>query len=392
MSAMKLTRVTFTGIALALVLLVYIAGCDSLVRHSSFVEIRLWASICCLFCIVSGLCAIRNFATDNDQMPRSDDPVEAVAVIAGALAVLCLLLVGAQILRDDCARAVAPQAFNSMNISSFYFFQLALLVTYAGCVLCLPKGVWATHAKLSEDKELGAAVGKMKGDLQREELAKLEDMMSKISAASPATDKFAVIRDKVFRAIDYAIKRHDWYEDQRSRIFQIILGISTLALTIAGFFSKNLPHFLPVYASVGGLFSVILIALTAAVLHYNKELDADRPYRSISDVRFWFFRYNLPAHSSAGGDINDDRLKAEAVVEERRRFLKRVSENFEPAVSLREDLEQLFILQVLQRYKNESLTRLRWLLSYTLLILPPQFSLYFWAMWMAGSIWPPVPS
>jgi hypothetical protein len=61
-------------------------------------------------------------------------------------------------------------------------------------------------------------------------------------------------------------------------------------------------------------------------------------------------------------------------------------ENFYSDKSLREDLEQLFILQVLQLYKTESLTRLRWLLAYGVLVLPLQFALCFWALWMAARI------
>ncbi len=270
-----------------------------------------------------------------------------------------------------------------MNIPLFYSLQLAVLVAYIVCVFRLPKGIWKTHAKLSQDKKSKEAVEDLKRELKAEELKLLR---SKLSEATSSQIQAPAVRDKVFRAIDYAIKRHDWYEDQRSRIFQIILGISTLVLTITGFFLKDVPHFLPLYCSILGFFLIILLTLSVAVFHYNKELDADRPYRSISDIRFWFFRYNLPSHSSAGKESRDIRERAEAVVRERRRFFNRIVENFDPDESLREDFEQLFILQVLQLYKTESLTRLRWLLSYSLLVLPFQFALYFWATWMAGLV------
>jgi hypothetical protein len=386
---MKWVKVVSTAIALVFVLFVYVAGCESLLQYNFPREISAWASICCVFCIVSGLCAIKCFARNNTSSQRSDDPVASAAVVAGALAGLCLLLVAAQIFRVDRHRAAMPGASYSMSTTLFYFSQLALLVIYIGCVFCLPKGVWKTHTKLSRDEQLKKAVDDMKEKLKLEEL---ELLRSNLPATNSSADHLAAVRDKVFRAIDYAIRRHDWYEDQRSRIFQIILGIAALALTIAGFFLKNLPHFVPLYCSVAGLFLVILIALIAAVFHYNKELDADRPYRLISDIRFWFFRYNLPLHSSAGKSSSDIQKNAEAVTDERRRFLKRIADNFDPHTSLREDLEQLFILQVLQLYKTESLTRLRWLLSYSLLVLPFQFGFYFWAILMAGSICSPPPS
>jgi hypothetical protein len=289
---------------------------------------------------------------------------------------------------NDCILRVGSvfQPSQGMNIA-FCLSQAVLLIAFCFCVFRLPRGVWKTHAKVSEDEEAKEALEDIKKKLQIEEL---DLVRSDLSAPTTPQDRFSATREKVFRAIDYAIKRHDWYEDQRARIFQIILAISGLALTILGFFVKDVlkdvPHFLPSYCSIAGFFLIILITLSVAVFQYNKELDADRPYRSISDIRFWFFRYNLPLHSSAGKEIDDIQSRAKAVAGERRRFFKRIVENFYSDKSLREDLEQLFILQVLQLYKTESLTRLRWLLAYGVLVLPLQFALCFWALWMAARI------
>ena len=113
------------------------------------------------------------------------------------------------------------------------------------------------------------------------------------------------------------------------------------------------------------IYSVLLavFGIWIALLRYNAELDGDRPYRLVSDIRFWYFRYNIPTHSESvsGGSVLNS---AGSVLRERANFIDRISKNFTLKNSIREDLEQIFILQVLQRYKSESLTRMRWSLVY----------------------------
>lgn len=233
----------------------------------------------------------------------------------------------------------------------------------------------ADAERLAGDDDLKRSVDELKASLIREETATLEKHQT---LNHPEDNQFASVREKVLQAIDYAIKRHDWYEDQRFRIFQVILGVATLALTFAGFYLKSPPGSGLFYWAFGGLVVFIFMALVAGVVLYNRELDADRPYRAIADIRFWFFRYNLPGHSS--GEAPSRFLsRVQAVADERRRFFKRIVETLGPYQFLREDLEQLFILQVLQRHKTESLRRLRWRSGYTVILLPLQFTICFWA-------------
>jgi len=263
-----------------------------------------------------------------------------------------------------------------MSDFPLYLIEALLLVTYAAAVFCLPKGMWPTRSKLLRDPESNAAIDKLKSEIKDSELRVLNSRVAK-PAAEP--DQFSRIQDKLFRAIDYAIRRHDWYEDQRFRIFQTVVGVATLALTFSGFFLKDLQPKVHYYLPFAGLFLLIFIALVAALFQYNKELDADRPYRLISDIRFWFFRYNLAQHSSVFSGPNI-KARANAVAEMRRRFFDRIGEVLESYAGMREDFEQLFILQVLQLYKNESLKRLRWLLGYTLIFLPIHFAICLWVV------------
>jgi hypothetical protein len=380
----KQAKIAFVAIAMIFGILVHVAGCESLIYCHS--EVFIWASLCCALLIVSGVSAIKCLIAQDSQI-SPQDPLVATFAISGALAVLCFLLVAGHLLRDhgDCRELQRPLL---RMIEVFYCLQIGLVATFIACLFCLPKGFWRTHSKVSKDPALKAALNEIMNKLKDEEFAALRARLK----PAQSSDRFGDFSDKVFRAIEYAKSRHDWYEDQRSRIFQIILGMSALAFTIAGFFLKNLPHFAPLFWSIGGLFLIILIALIAAVFHYNKELDSDRPYRSISDIIFWFFRYNLPMHSSAGQESQDILSRAQAVAEERRRFFQRTAESFDPHAAIRENLEQLFILQLLQRYKHESLRALRWLLSYSLLALLFQLSLCVWALWMAGPVCPPAAS
>ncbi len=59
--------------------------------------------------------------------------------------------------------------------------------------------------------------------------------------------------------------------------------------------------------------------------------------------------------------------QANEIFSERSAYFDRLMDNVTLTASLREDIEQLFTLQTLQRYKSESLTRMRWTMSYFML-------------------------
>jgi hypothetical protein len=174
---------------------------------------------------------------------------------------------------------------------------------------------------------------------------------------------------KLSSAIDYAIKRHDWYEEQRAKMFQASVAILTIVLTALTIMSRvGSLSAQPTAWLVAGLSAGCLLSMLRVAYLYNVELDADRPYRLISDIRFWYFRYNLPGQV-AGGEVVDNKQAvalAQSVADQRKQFVERALSNAELVSSVREDLEQLFILQVLQHHKSESLKKLRHVLSFLL--------------------------
>lgn len=182
----------------------------------------------------------------------------------------------------------------------------------------------------------------------------LVDLIS-IPTSDKTNDYF---RQKVFATIDYAIKRHDWYEEQRARLLQISITVITLNISAIAIIAKSniIIDFSTVYL-VSCVAIISLLSLVKLLYLYNIELDADRPYRNYSDIRWWYFRYNFQPAST---NIPDQ----EWALKQRFLFFKRIEQCSTLEQSLREDLEQLFILQILQRYKSESLRQIRWAASY----------------------------
>ena len=250
---------------------------------------------------------------------------------------------------------------------------------YIALIALAPKGVWNLQIRLQQNLPAADLVTLLVQQAQRDEVGQILNRLSKHSFTSDET--FAYAKDKLFRAIDYAIRRHDWYEDQRSRVFQqtmtISLAILTISLTISSIAITNKVFTLNVSICMLGFILLALISIIGSAHLYNSELDRDRPYRLVSDIRFWYFRYNLPKHSTEGAKSPGVASLAEGVLNERKRFFDRVSCNLHIGSSMREDLEQLFILQVLQRYKSESLTKLRWLLSYLAIFASLEFLLSY---------------
>jgi len=234
----------------------------------------------------------------------------------------------------------------------------------------IPKGIWKTYFKFEKDT---IAEGLIRKDMNNQISAEINNHFNSIGIDDKG-DNYEFIQTKVYKAIDYSISRHDWYENQRNRIFNIVIWLSGFILTFIGLMMKNSDVKIIETPPLLAILITVAISLITGLYLYNKELDSDRPYRLVSDVKFWFFRYNLPAHSEKTKDYLHG--IATEVLKERTKFFDRISENFTIANSMREDFEQLFILQVLQRYKSESLTKLRWLMSYTIVTLIIEVIIY----------------
>ncbi|WP_193366949.1 hypothetical protein [Pelagibius marinus] len=207
---------------------------------------------------------------------------------------------------------------------------------------------------------------------QELELGLISEVIGKSEANTP--DRLIA---KIHKAIQYAIDRHDWYEDQRYRVLQTHVSISIFILTSIGIALRlgtalsDLEKWILI-----GIACSTAIGLFIILFLFNKELDTDRPYRLISDVRFWFYRYVLGSEKINPKSMNNDEL-VHKIVGMRERFFKKLIENFDLKKSIREDLEQVFILQTLQLHKSASLNQLRWAFTYYLVVLLIQVVAFF---------------
>jgi|GEM_PF-2017129 len=255
-----------------------------------------------------------------------------------------------------------------MEVQDIFFIQLFIVLILILFLSVAPAGYWKTYLALSSDKDSRFAIEKMKIESTQKEIEKIHGILLR-KLHNDKMEQYHYIKEKINKSIDYAISRHDWYEDQRARVFQstltissIFLAASTGILGISEFVDTS--NFQPVAVTVAGIVLISLIITFSSLNEYNKQIDSDPPYRLVSDVRFWYFRYNLPDKGQTKQSQGNLVKLAESVLEERERFIARLVENFSLPKAIREDLEQIFILHVLQRYKSESLSRLRWILAY----------------------------
>ena len=117
----------------------------------------------------------------------------------------------------------SPIRTHEANRAIFGFRQNPL---YLLVLAKAPKGLWLTRQKLKKNADDDKAINAKKLDAKKSEIEQIIDPLD-ISGRSPE-ERFAYAKEKIFKAIDYAIRRHDWYEDQRSRIFRATLSISSI--------------------------------------------------------------------------------------------------------------------------------------------------------------------
>lgn len=185
-----------------------------------------------------------------------------------------------------------------------------------------------------------------KNEFQRLKLAKVRDALKNKNVA-----------DRLDKMIDYAVGRVDYYEDLRHRHLTIGLGLVTGATAIAGFLFKGAAGIPPVPAFLLGIGALCLISTgTWLIFYYNHTSSPTYVYRAVADIRSWYYAYNLPSGSSKVLSTDPEVAKEQlaAVQDNFAAFLDRwiAWANDEEAL-IGEDLEQVFILQFIQGFKNE---------------------------------------
>jgi hypothetical protein len=233
----------------------------------------------------------------------------------------------------------------TLNVASIVFLFLALAAGFASTY-------WLTLW-------LEPVTGKNTGleDLRQSVYAEISKMIDKHGFGATEPVDFPQLRERLWQMIQYAIGRHDYYERVRRDFLTIGLGLVGAATALEAILLK--PGESPArswFLIVGG----IVLALTglALVFRYVYETSPDYPYRNLADIRSWYHHYNLSGKNSFSVRSGTETVQANQ--ESTRDQLMKFAETWLLWASpktfnvsfVAEDLEQVFILYLLQQYKR----------------------------------------
>jgi len=208
--------------------------------------------------------------------------------------------------------------------------------------------------KLKEELE------RLKGELQQAEL-------SQVAAAKLSDEQLKLIQERLYKMIDYTVKRHDWYVDQCQRMLQIGLALIATGGAIAALFAKleSLPR---ITQFVAWAFATSFFGTGLVSVHlYNRYLAGDHPYRKVVDIHSWYFAYRFPQRLDPNLSKSPETAKQQ--VDQEASYIKQYFAKFlthaKDRVSvIREDIEQVAILLILQRYRAQQTQKMsQWLFN-----------------------------
>lgn len=164
------------------------------------------------------------------------------------------------------------------------------------------------------------------------------------------------LSNRLKEMIDYASGRHDWHDNIRVNLLNIGIGIIGFSLAIAS-----------LAAALDGKFSIlskwflwtfiITIVLTGicVIYRYNKGVSKNHPYRKIVDIRSWYFIYNfsdkLKDHIK-GFTPQKQRAVSKTFISYKKALDRWLEYASEKNAFIKEDFEQVMILQILQSHKR----------------------------------------
>ncbi|MGE0684243.1 MAG: hypothetical protein AB7P69_25465 [Candidatus Binatia bacterium] len=174
--------------------------------------------------------------------------------------------------------------------------------------------------------------------------------------------------------IDHIAARIEYAESRRGSISAIAAAMlaADIALLTFGQASIQLkPLWFAIVAfSITGIGLSILIWIT-----YARQTNFDYPFKSVTDTWKWFYRNALldvgkfGANHFGGQSKSAQAAARQAFIDQREAFrTKQIPGLSDPKSSTDQDLEQVYVLHINERYKNLFLTHLRNILAYGLLI------------------------
>jgi hypothetical protein len=159
--------------------------------------------------------------------------------------------------------------------------------------------------------------------------------------------------------IDYAIKRQDWYYDQRNKILAVAIALLGLAsFLVTGLLSHEtmqMRHFRLLAADT--LLAIVGTSISI-IVEYIKGASETYIHRSLADIRSWYFRY-VVNDSVANAAIDSAAMRnqnRETLLGAWERFVNGWMEYEQRSGAfVVEDLQQVFILYLFQAMRQRSL-------------------------------------
>lgn len=171
------------------------------------------------------------------------------------------------------------------------------------------------------------------------------------------------LSDRLGKMIDYAIKRHDWYDEQRNKALS--LGLALLGLSsflVGGLLGQSVEHL--AYFRAFAALTLISIVITAVwiILEFGRGSSLTYTHRAVADIRSWYFAYTI---RNEGGvdpaiyDVNKDEENRKSLLANWEQFLEKWnSYRIKKNGFIVEDLQQVFVLFLLQNIKRNSLRKM----------------------------------
>jgi hypothetical protein len=130
---------------------------------------------------------------------------------------------------------------------------------------------------------------KLKNELQAKELSCVRD-------AKLDDDQLKLVQERLYKMIDYTVKRHDWFVDQCHRLLQIGLALIASGGVIVSLVAR-LDNLTRITQILAWLFGFSLFGTGLWLVHlYNRYMAREHPYRKVVDINSWIFHYRFPGY------------------------------------------------------------------------------------------------
>lgn len=188
---------------------------------------------------------------------------------------------------------------------------------------------------------------------------------SEVMTEAPSSNQQAVPLPEVIAA---AAERIHYAEGRRTNFTVVAGALLAGGVAILTFIpDKNLSHALANFALSASAGAIVLGLLLLIV--YARQTNR-YPWTSATDTWKWFYRDALPdqqAFDWTWRDVLNPRAEKERLQAEFGRqlpmFINKMDQLNDPAVSVSQDVQQLYVLHINDKFKNSHLSQLRTILS-----------------------------